>query len=411
MWTKFTDELARAPSGGLIENPQDVTFFDFHLIDPKDSPFVTFRFHYRSWQNLLQLSLVPSEGLDSSEPSVNGRITDDNNNSASQENMVPTEKSNSTIPSSFDHIGPDASVFDDSSSSDGLDGLIPDEQRPRRNSSYILRTPPQLRPRSATSHTLPQPSKTVRDGITPGCSDPILQRPLPNRPLPDLPCISPEDTWMAPSRKSSNASAAPSVAPSLVSYVKNESYLNETVEFGQAQEVHIGKEFPRVPVLQEQLVRSPGTRSISDYDADSPRHDQRDLSSTRGEKSPREVMLESPIENAGMHAMSVGDTVASERSQSSLKENVTTRSRDLALDFARFPHLQLSQSDWKPRTPSPQSVPRRMLSPRFGRLWSTLRRNKSRSPLRDAHDELVPKNYSTPQLTGPEVKEKHGNWI
>ncbi|KAF3770692.1 hypothetical protein M406DRAFT_240032, partial [Cryphonectria parasitica EP155] len=50
-----------APSGGLLDNPQDITFFDFHLIDPKDAPFATFRFHYRSWDSLNQLSLVPAD--------------------------------------------------------------------------------------------------------------------------------------------------------------------------------------------------------------------------------------------------------------------------------------------------------------------------------------------------------------
>lgn len=404
----------------MIDNPQDVTFFDFHLIDPKDAPFATFRFHYRSWQNLLQLNLIPSEDLDSLELSANGEINNENNNSVSQSNTAPTEEPGTDVPSSFVHPKPDASVFDDSSSNDGLEDLTSNGHRPRRNSSYILRTPPQLRPRSArsaTSHTLPQPSKTLRDGIMPGFSDSILQRPLPDRPLPELPCVSPNDTWMGPSRKSSNASATPSVAPSLMSYVKNESYLNETVEFGQAQEVHMGKEIPGVPVLQEQLTRSPGSESVSDYVADHPaedssHHDRGDLLSTRDERLTPEIILESPIGNVGgVHAVSFGDAIASERTLSPSKENMTTRSRDLALDFARFPHLQLSQSDWKQRTPSPQSAPRRILSPRLGRLWSTLRRNKSRSPLRDVHNELAPRNYSTPQLTGPEVKERHGNWI
>lgn len=34
-------------------------YYDWLLIDPKHSPYAIFRFHYRSWKNLRQLSLVP----------------------------------------------------------------------------------------------------------------------------------------------------------------------------------------------------------------------------------------------------------------------------------------------------------------------------------------------------------------
>ncbi|KAJ4263200.1 hypothetical protein NW762_006822 [Fusarium torreyae] len=48
-----------SPSGGLLESPEEARFYDWILIDPKDLPFVSFRFHYRSWSNLRQLSLAP----------------------------------------------------------------------------------------------------------------------------------------------------------------------------------------------------------------------------------------------------------------------------------------------------------------------------------------------------------------
>ncbi|KAK2629089.1 hypothetical protein QTJ16_002192 [Diplocarpon rosae] len=47
------------PSGGLLEKPQDAKFYDWHLKDPKDSPFATFKFHYRSWDSLTNLQLIP----------------------------------------------------------------------------------------------------------------------------------------------------------------------------------------------------------------------------------------------------------------------------------------------------------------------------------------------------------------
>ncbi|KAJ9142752.1 hypothetical protein NKR23_g7100 [Pleurostoma richardsiae] len=52
-----------APTAGLLDKPEDVTFYDFFLIDPKDSPYATFRFHYRSWENLEELNLIPQADL------------------------------------------------------------------------------------------------------------------------------------------------------------------------------------------------------------------------------------------------------------------------------------------------------------------------------------------------------------
>ncbi|KAH7198651.1 uncharacterized protein B0J16DRAFT_410140 [Fusarium flagelliforme] len=48
-----------SPSGGLLDWPEDACYYDWILIDSKESPFVTFRFHYRTWSNLYQLSLAP----------------------------------------------------------------------------------------------------------------------------------------------------------------------------------------------------------------------------------------------------------------------------------------------------------------------------------------------------------------
>lgn len=49
------------PTHGLVEKPQDSKFFDWHLKDSKDNPFATFKFHYRSWDNLQSLQLIPPD--------------------------------------------------------------------------------------------------------------------------------------------------------------------------------------------------------------------------------------------------------------------------------------------------------------------------------------------------------------
>ncbi|KFY33044.1 hypothetical protein V495_08487 [Pseudogymnoascus sp. VKM F-4514 (FW-929)] len=45
-------------SSGLLEKSR-YKYFDWLLEDPKDDPFVTFRFHYRSWDSLEALQLIP----------------------------------------------------------------------------------------------------------------------------------------------------------------------------------------------------------------------------------------------------------------------------------------------------------------------------------------------------------------
>lgn len=49
------------PTAGLVDKPQDARFYDWHLKDPKDKPFVTFKFHYRSWESLINLQLIPTD--------------------------------------------------------------------------------------------------------------------------------------------------------------------------------------------------------------------------------------------------------------------------------------------------------------------------------------------------------------
>lgn len=53
--------ISRMPTGGLLEKPQDAKFYDWHLRDPKERPFATFQFHYRSWDSLISLQLIPSD--------------------------------------------------------------------------------------------------------------------------------------------------------------------------------------------------------------------------------------------------------------------------------------------------------------------------------------------------------------
>lgn len=285
-----------------------------------------------------------------------------------------------------------------------------EEQSKRgKDKAFVLRTPPQLPPGSGTSRNLPQPSKSLRDGSTDGIPDSYLQRPLPDRPLPDLPVGVPHDSC-GPSRKTSTAS----IAPSLLSYVKDVSFLDESVEYGHAQEV---------PVYKTQSNSSPARNppspdscrlSMSDYEYCM--SSEEDLRANQPQPTlPGDHLVSS--ENMSRHYTGFQDTSdGSARSTNGETTaphiNKTARAiEEKDIDFSKFPHLQLDEWEWIRRSPSPKVPPRRVLSPRLGRLWDALRRNRSRSPLRQPLCEAPARNNSTPHLYGPDGKEKHGNWI
>ncbi|POS76095.1 hypothetical protein DHEL01_v205506 [Diaporthe helianthi] len=394
------------PSGGLLDNPQDVTFFDFHLIDAKDEPFASFRFHYRSSENLRQLNLIPRDDSNILNTFSTSKFTDciDLSPDVSIGEVV-IEKSPS--PSQISRPVLDESVFDaDSSSSD--DQLDPAQHsKLRKEKVFVLRTPPQLRPGFETSHNLPQPSKSLRDGSTEGIPDSYLQRPLPDRPLPDLPVGVPNEVC-GPSRKTSTAS----IATSLLSYVKDGSFLDESVEYGHAQEV---------PVYRAKTDASPAQRYQHDPD-DLPVSDYENYLSSEDEP---EVNQSQPA-FVGKHPAGSGNRLRNHTDFQSSKnaspeKNTKTAGPetsksvvnigDRCIDFSRFPHLQLDEYEWIRRSPSPKASPRRVLSPTLGRLWDTLRRSRSRSPTRQPLREAPIRNLSTPHLPGQDGDEKYGNWI
>ncbi|KAI3396122.1 hypothetical protein diail_453 [Diaporthe ilicicola] len=397
-----------APSGGLIHNPQDITFFDFHLIDPKDEPFVSFRLHYRSWSNLRQLNLIPDDDSNICETFSTSTFTgsSDPTPDASIDGTPPQRAlPQAPIVSS----GPDESVFNHDGSSSKERQVSEERSKPRKEKTFVLRTPPQLRPGSGTSHNLPQPSKSLRDGSTDGIPDSYLQRPLPDRPLLDLPVGMPDDSH-GPSRKTSTAS----IATSLLSYVKDISFLDESVEYGHAQEVPVYKTKSNSSPARNQPMPDSCDLSVSDYEYYLSSEEDLGVSQPQetfpgdhlvpsGSKS--KVCVDGPDNIDGSQPSENAKTAIQQGSMSveAIEEEV--------IDFSRFPHLQLDEWEWIRRSPSPKVPTRRVLSPRLGRLWDTLRRNRSRSPLRQPLCEAPARNYSTPHLSGPNEKEKHGNWI
>lgn len=392
----------------MLDNPQDVTFFDFHLIDPKDEPFASFRFHYRSLENLRQLNLIPSDDSSIFDTFSTSTFTDsiDLTPDASIDD-TPSEQVPDRSP--FIRSDPDESVFDDDSSS-GEDQQNSDKRsKPRKDKVFVLRTPPQLRPGSGTSHNLPQPSKTLRDGSTDGIPDSYLLRPLPDRPLPELPVGVPNEICV-PSRKTSTAS----IAPSLLSYVKDGSFLDESVEYGYAQEVPVYKAKSDASPAHRNHQPGPDDQSISDYENYLPPEDDLNVDRAQSGSSGWQTTSNESRQKDYKDCIHSNDGSPPERDgkvADPKAEKSMVNIGEKYIDFSRFPHLQLDEHEWMSRSPSPKASPRRVLSPRLGRLWDTLRRNRSRSPLRQPLREAPVRNYSTPHLSGQYGNEKYGNWI
>lgn len=405
----------------MLDNPQDVTYFDFHLLDPKDAPFARFRFHYRSWKNLNLLNLIPAqdssvleESVTSSAPVASGSLP--------HQNISPVKENKPCNKPVY----PDELVFDDSSSSDGYDGTAEPDARPRSRSRYGLRSPVQFTSHSVSSCNLPQPSKSLRDAILWDIPGSYRERTLPDRPLPEIPDICPDDSWIPRSRNCSTGSAAPSVATSLLSYIENEALMDETVEYGQAQEVLMHKEYPGVPLSNPRgSLTGQSTIKATDELANESKESGSPVIGTevtglqhKPSHSPENdsAIISGRVEHPGHDSLSLHRQRGRATESSNLCKMQSARSKeDVGVNiYAEFAHLQPPQRDALKRTPSPMASPRGVLSPRLGRLWNSLRRNKSRSPLRalrQAPNAKMPKNNSTPQFVCPEVKERHGNWI
>lgn len=190
-------------------------YYDWILTDPGDSPFVSFSFHYRSWENLglLNFESNPSDfSQGRNEPSSPG---------------FKISPSKATIATS------------------GADRWWLGGQ--------VIRTADRLRTHHLQdhehAHTAPHSEETSRalQAIA-SCSYPpqTLEREHTH-----LQGFSEKDAG-APPRKSTD-SAAPSITPSLLPYIEEDSASTDDIECGTATEV---------PVLWDHLLGMQGKRQL-----------------------------------------------------------------------------------------------------------------------------------------------------
>lgn len=159
------------PSGCLLEHPEDAAFYDWLLLDSKESPYATFRFYYRSWAKLRFLNVIPpSRTSDSPGLFAYGGLEG--------APTTPPLSKRSPYPK-FDVGRPPVECHDTSEKDEKEESSVPNES-PNKGPriQFPLTNPPEVLQARSSSPCLPQPSKKTRDGF--------LDRG-PSRPLPALP--------------------------------------------------------------------------------------------------------------------------------------------------------------------------------------------------------------------------------
>lgn len=391
-------------SDGLLDKPEEAVFYDYLLVDPKDSPYATFRFHYRSWANLQNLQLIPRENYRFSLPAPHLC-------SATPENGA----------------GHDARVDDGKSKSvDTTIELSPQhaQMSPNwRNTSALLQDAPELAPKKISSIQLPQPSKAVRDGFL----ESYLQRPLPE--LPPAERTKEDDGSRKSPKKHSRVSSAASkvsVTPSLQRYIDGESFLGEQFELGVAQQLEVVTQHdPRLPASQSSLVlqgfskleRSSTDVSLSDYSASptsSSEHNhfvrQNDYAVTTGdllEKGMAEYSPARPRSKGSLEARYSSHSVARD-GEGGVGSSHLERMEVASGDWARQPtRINRHHNREEPgRVRQPRRLPH--ISTLFDGSWKF----RDEKPDTKAQTSTVPRSRLAEQLEGARGLCREGeNWI
>ncbi|KAL2138530.1 hypothetical protein VTI28DRAFT_6626 [Corynascus sepedonium] len=216
---------------GLLEQPHDACFYDWYLLDARDSPFAIFRFHYRSLNNLKQLNLIsPATEL---------------------ERLCSTSPKDlrTLIQVQVSELASDGSKDSSSQSSDSDEAVFHEcneEVLASRNDDaedaedHDLKRPPKLFPALTSDTRLPQPSKMLRDASF----ESYLQRPLPELPLENFNRISRR------SSAESTTSTTPSITPSLLRYVDEDSFDPDSFEVGVAHLVQLPPSESTIGIIQ-----------------------------------------------------------------------------------------------------------------------------------------------------------------
>ncbi|CAL3972005.1 unnamed protein product [Diplocarpon coronariae] len=402
------------PSGGLLERPQDAKFYDWHLKDPKENPFVTFKFHYRSWDSLTNLQLIPENHprtlisspsdyfLTAVAPDLQTEFEEDVENERQKEEQLKPSLSSAIVGDPWL-----TSVFDDSPER-------PTNRRDKKRSDFgvpLVRGSPEPSMSKFSVAVIDKP-------ISPKQSPPWLGRPLPEIPSRDSSSTSLRRhlrkysvASVSHSRTSSGMSHAPSIAPSLLQELDRDSLSPEPPILGVAELVDVYSPNPHHPSPSLSPSDFPPVPSASPFKGSPLPSASSKSSKRRGIASPPVTSLFS-MQNVNVRRSRLSPgTRLSKPSTSSQNQSLTPDSPcpapsgppkqtfstlslfsgDASPDAeqssfsGQTTSLSLSESEWMCRTPSPVKT-----LPRFSslhKMWSPGLQNRKSREISDDFEE------------------------
>lgn len=379
----------RAPSIGLLDQPQDACFYDWHLIDAKDSPFVSFRLHYRSWKNLTQLNLIPATELELLH-SVSPRVLKSINRIEAGNGGLHNESNGGTCHSRRS----DETVFLDCEEEPGSAGRAQLDA-----THYFLKSPPELFPAATANPAVPQPSKALRDGHH-GLQ---LQCQLQELPREEVVGIS---------RRSSVASAVSatlSIAPSLLQHLDEGQ---EEIEVGVAQLVQIPQSQSSFSIILDDETKSgmPADHSISDYETSPP---------STNDSLPDRMLSPGrylPATGSGLERGLAFFTLPKRQTSPKVLESTQALQNGLCFedDLARAGAITLDESEWMSRSPSParmRAAARRAIRSRSDRLGGASLLSGLRKSKLGASPRKIAAMVTGRGLSKLAISRTVGNWI
>ncbi|KAH7032822.1 uncharacterized protein B0I36DRAFT_101004 [Microdochium trichocladiopsis] len=208
-----------SPSGGLVECPRDTRYYDYLLLDAKDSPYAAVLFHYRSLAYLHQLNLIPSQ-YEHFGPVFPVQLNDHKSEAPSStlsEIREPPHK----LRLASDHLAcAPLEISTTSASMRGRKAGGAGEDIALDSTSH----PTTLRPSEV--HRLAQ--EPPSDPMSPATTSCLQEQDIESMPMQSI-----------RSRKSSCASSmrsnCPSLTPSLLQYVDSIEFLDEDIQVSTAQ--------------------------------------------------------------------------------------------------------------------------------------------------------------------------------
>ncbi|KAI1205985.1 uncharacterized protein F4807DRAFT_249457 [Annulohypoxylon truncatum] len=370
-------------SGGLVDDPQDASFYEYHLEDARDSPYATFCFHYRSMKYLEQLNIVPSHEARDRPASMNQNNT-----------TVPGRKEDTACVVSSS----DRRLFDNDVEPVGM-AL----SSPSKAGEYSLKNHPRLSPTRLTSMAI----EDVKEGRN-GAVGKLARRPLPDPP----------QTLSEQMSKESIRSSCPSLTPSLKQYVESEEFEKEDIQLSMAQPVFIPSESMQALELGDVNIHDQGDNSFSDY-AVSP-------SSTETSHSPELPPPEGYLPTTGSvleRQLNQFDSPVDQSSPKSKTKSPISQPEGALVGDVHVQEastLMMTEAEWLRQSPSPQRRSGNLIK----RFWSP---RPEKRPGRSSMVELPARKSEATNLKrsgdGTAVRNAHegddgytdevpaGNWI